>query len=96
MSRPLLFLLLPLLTVSSTLTLLCCTSFSVAAPIWGPEGHAMVASIATSLLNPEALAACNKILDGQSLASVASWADQIKDEPEWQWSKPLHYISTPD
>jgi hypothetical protein len=26
---------------------------------------------------------------------VASWADNILDEPQWAWSAPLHYINTP-
>lgn len=27
--------------------------------------------------------------------SVSTWADDIKDETEWKWTQPLHFINTP-
>jgi len=29
------------------------------------------------------------------MAPVSNWADQILQDPHWQWSAPLHYINTP-
>ena len=63
-------------------------------------GHAIVASIAELHLNPSVLPVLCSILDlsgpgkSCSLASVASWADQIK--LEMKWSKSLHFVNAVD
>jgi len=78
------------------LALLCSGVTSV--PLWGPTGHITVATIAQALINDHATSAILKLLpdnDGQ-LAQIANWADEVKDEPGYEWSKPLHYINTPD
>jgi len=68
------------------------------APLWGPTGHITVATIAQGLLNEHATEAVLKLLpDNQGqLAQIANWADEVKDEPGYEWSKPLHFINTPD
>jgi len=68
-----------------------------AVPLWGPTGHITVATIAQGLLNQHATQQVLKLLpDNQGqLAQIANWADQVKDEPAYEWSKPLHYINTP-
>jgi len=68
------------------------------APLWGPTGHITVATIAQGLLGDHASQEVLKLLpdnDGQ-LAEIANWADQVKDEPAYEWSKSLHFINTPD
>jgi hypothetical protein len=46
---------------------------------WGEEGHSIVAEIAQRRLGPEAGAAVVRLLGpGVSLASVASWADDVR------------------
>ena len=59
----------------------------------GSPGHAIVATIAEIYLEPTVLPTLCSILneDGEScsLASVASWADQIRNK--MKWSAPLHY-----
>jgi len=75
--------------------LLGCVS---AVPLWGPTGHITVATIAQALLGDNASEQVLKLLpdnDGQ-LAQIANWADEVKDEPAYEWSKPLHYINTPE
>lgn len=61
---------------------------------WGPEGHALVARIAEAQLTPEVRARVIEILGpGKSMASVASWADEIRrSRPE---SGPWHYVDIP-
>ncbi len=27
---------------------------------------------------------------------VANWADQVRSQPAYKWSAPLHFIDTPD
>ncbi|MGD0580002.1 MAG: S1/P1 nuclease, partial [Bryobacteraceae bacterium] len=68
----------------------------VVAPLsgWWAEGHRIVAAIAEQRLNPKARAAVAAILpEGQTLESVAAWADEVrKDRRE---TGPWHYIDIP-
>jgi S1/P1 Nuclease len=68
----------------------------VALPIyaWGPEGHDLVARIAEAQLTPEVHARVLAILGpGVSMASIASWADNIRrDRSE---TGAWHYIDIP-
>jgi hypothetical protein len=67
---------------------------SVTASAWGPEGHSLVGRIAEVQLKPAAKARVTAILaPGQTLASVASWADEVRrSRPE---TAPWHYIDIP-
>jgi hypothetical protein len=61
---------------------------------WGPEGHDLVARIAEAQLTPAARAKVAEILGpGVSMASVSSWADQVRREraPSGPW----HYVDIP-
>jgi len=58
---------------------------------WGPEGHDLVARIAEAQLTPAARARVNEILGpGVTMASVSSWADQIRRTRTE--TGPWHYI----
>lgn len=63
---------------------------------WGKDGHAIVATIAEAYLDPNVLPALCSLIDqggkSCSLASVASWADQIKNK--MRWSSTLHYVNS--
>ena len=64
------------------------------ARAWGPEGHSIVAEIAQQRLTPPAAAAVENLLGrGRSLASVASWADDVREEEPGtaQW----HFVDIP-
>ena len=55
---------------------------------WGPEGHSIIAELAQRRLTPQAAAQVVRLLGpGHSLASVASWADDVRDDrPEtYNW-----------
>ena len=60
-----------------------------------PIGHAIVATIAEVYLHPNVLPILCSLLNMKSktcsLASVASWADKIRDERKW--TAPLHYVN---
>lgn len=58
---------------------------------WGPVGHSLVGEIAFKYLNEDAKAQVKKYLEGKSLADVANWMDQIRDEQPK--TKPLHFIN---
>lgn len=61
---------------------------------WGQEGHSIVAEIAQRRLSPEAAAVIEQLLGrGHSLASIASWADDVRDDrPQtYNW----HFVDIP-
>jgi hypothetical protein len=48
---------------------------------WGQEGHSIIAEIAQRRLSPESAAMVSQVLGtGHSLASIASWADDVRDD----------------
>jgi hypothetical protein len=61
---------------------------------WGAEGHALIARIAETQLTPKARQQVQAVLGpGTTLASIASWADEIRrSRPE---TAPWHYIDIP-
>lgn len=63
---------------------------------WGPEGHMIVAQLAENQLTTSAKAKVQKLLQGQSLASVSNWADSIKGQAEWAMTKSWHFVDVPD
>jgi len=77
--------------------MLCSLSLSLPAALaWGVIGHATIAAIAQDRLSSAAQDLVNTLLNGQSMPSVASWADDVRKEAQWAWTAPLHYIDTPD
>jgi hypothetical protein len=54
----------------------------VATPLhaWGPQGHRLVARVATDHLTPTARQNVGWLLGHQTLADVAVWADQFRDD----------------
>jgi nuclease S1 len=60
---------------------------------WGAQGHRLVGLIAAERLSPIAKQNVTWLLDGQSLADVASWADSITSE-QVQTSY-WHYLNIP-
>lgn len=61
---------------------------------WGQEGHSIIAEVAQHRLSPQAAAEVTRLLgQGRSLASVSSWADDVRDQrPEtYNW----HFVDIP-
>lgn len=48
------------------------------ASAWGPEGHQAVAELARTLLSGKAHTAITNILGNDDLATVATWADEVR------------------
>ena len=78
-------------TLACAIALACLASISGAA--WGTQGHRIVGLIADDRLTPAARANVRWLLDGQSLADVASWADSITSEQ--QQTSLWHYVNIP-
>ncbi|MBN8727846.1 MAG: S1/P1 nuclease [Xanthomonadales bacterium] len=64
---------------------------------WGPAGHRMVGELAARQLTPAAKAETRRLLGGQSLADVAPWADELRNDPGqralWRETAPLHFVN---
>lgn len=64
---------------------------------WGPAGHRMVGELAARQLTPAAQAETRRLLGGQSLADVAPWADELRNDPTrralWRETAPLHFVN---
>lgn len=73
---------------------------------WGSVGHGLVARLAQSQLTPIENNWIQEFIPAGlngDLSRIASWPDLIlyaNSNPvsysRWQWSRPLHYINTPD
>ena len=66
---------------------------SAQAFAWGPEGHRVVADVARNHLSPRARHAITRLLGTDDLASISTWADEIRrDRPEtFGW----HFVDIP-
>jgi hypothetical protein len=73
--------------------LLLLTVLSTQLVAWGPKGHAIVADIAQSRLTPLAKKNLQLLLGTDSLASIASWADQVRRDRDesYDW----HFVDIP-
>lgn len=60
---------------------------------WGGQGHRLVGLLAADRLTPVARQNVAWLLDGQSLADVASWADSVR--PEQTYTGFWHYVDLP-
>lgn len=60
---------------------------------WGRIGHKTVVKIAGSHLTPNAKADVQTLLDSESIADVASWADQLRNDPNYSNTGSWHYIN---
>lgn len=66
---------------------------SAAAYAWGPQGHRLVALVAANHLTNAARQEVQRLLDGQSLADVASWADEyLRGNNQTSF---WHYVNIP-
>src|ERR1700743_3001313 len=68
---------------------------SIALLSWGVTGHRTVGKIAEKHLTPKARAAVEDLLGGASLADVSTWADEVRNHPEYHQTGPWHYINLP-
>ncbi|HET8887027.1 MAG TPA: S1/P1 nuclease [Salinimicrobium sp.] len=60
---------------------------------WGQTGHRTTGKIAEQYLSRKAKKQIDKILDGQSLAFVSTFGDDIKSDPQYRKYGPWHYVN---
>ncbi|TVS12780.1 MAG: hypothetical protein EA419_03795 [Wenzhouxiangella sp.] len=84
---------LRIFSVFVLLLLVSALALSSPALAWSRFGHEVVGHLAEHDLSPGARAGVVALLGEQSLADVASWADEVRpDRPE---TAPLHYVNGP-
>ena len=72
---------------------LVCAAATPASWAWGREGHRLTALVAEQYLTPETKAQIAELLGRQSIADVASWADDYR--ADHAASAPWHFVDIP-
>lgn len=62
---------------------------------WGQTGHRTIGKIAEQYLDKKTKKEIDKILDGQSLALVSTFGDDIKSDKRYRDFNSLHYVNMP-
>ncbi len=62
---------------------------------WGQIGHRTTGHIATQLLSDNALQEVERVLDGNSLAEVSTWMDEVRSDRNFRYMSPWHYSTIP-
>lgn len=78
-----------------TLFLVFCSTFYAANFDWGKTGHRTTGAIAEQYLSRKARKEISKLLNGQSLALVSTYADEIKSDNAYRSFGPWHYVNVP-
>ena len=60
---------------------------------WGQNGHRVTGKIAENHLTKKAKRNIDKLLNGQSLAFVSTFADEIKSDRSYRKYSPWHYVN---
>ncbi len=68
---------------------------SQAAFGWGFIGHRAVGEIAQRHLTPKARLAVSRLLNGESLALVSTWADEVRSHADYKHQDTWHYVDYP-
>ncbi|MDG3583784.1 MULTISPECIES: S1/P1 nuclease [Galbibacter] len=76
-------------------SLLFFQQLSANAPFWGKTGHRVVGEVAEQHLKNSTKRKIMKLLDGQSLALVSNYGDDIKSDPKYKEYSAWHYVNFP-
>ncbi len=71
------------------------TSIFSITDTWGPTGHRVTGEIAEKYLSRKAKRKIKKLLEGQSLAFVSTYADEIKSDKKYNKYYSWHYVNMP-
>ncbi len=66
-----------------------------ATDYWGRNGHRATGQIAEKYLSKKAKKHIDEILNGESLAFVSTWGDEIKSDPSYRKYSAWHYVNFP-
>ncbi|MFK5974708.1 MAG: S1/P1 nuclease [Flavobacteriaceae bacterium] len=80
---------------SVLLVFLVCNLTYGTTPFWSKIGHRVIGEVAQAHLNGRAKRAINKLLNGQSLAAVSNFADEMKADTTYRKFRTWHYVNFP-
>lgn len=63
---------------------------------WGPTGHRATGHLAEKLLKAKARKKLAKLLQGQSLAMVSTWLDEVRSDSLYDYTSDWHWTTIPD
>jgi hypothetical protein len=72
-----------------------CVTISLSLISWGFKGHKAIATIAYNHLHFNVIPVVSNVLHGQSMSDVSSWADEVRNTPEYKETGPWHFINLP-
>ena len=70
-----------------------CLILSSSALAWGPLGQTTTVKVAESFLTTSAAQKIRAITGSRSLSEFATWADGVRNTPEWSQTSNWHYIN---
>ncbi|MBL8201702.1 MAG: S1/P1 nuclease [Chromatiales bacterium] len=71
-------------------------AWSPSALAFGPSGHRVAGHVAERHLCTDTRAALAPLLGGMTLAEAGLWPDMIRRQPEWEHTRPWHFINVSD
>jgi hypothetical protein len=71
------------------------TAASMPAWAWGHYGHRTIGQLTESYLCEKAKVTAQQILQGQSLADVSTWADDVRPDPKYKYAYTWHFVDMP-
>ena len=77
------------------LIILLIVFISYAAPDWGQTGHRVIGLVADQHLTQQTQAAVSDLLEGESLAFVSTFGDEIRSIKDYKHFDPWHYVNMP-
>ena len=60
---------------------------------WGKTGHRVVGEVASKYISKNTRTSLDKILEGQSLAYISTYADEIKSDKKYSKYNAWHYAN---
>ena len=75
------------------IALFYCGLLSASDGDWGRTGHRATGEVAEEYLSEDARERIAELLDGQSLAFVSTYGDDIKSDPRYRKYNPWHYVN---
>lgn len=82
--------------IRKALLLICLSIACLDGFGWGATGHRATGLIAERYLNAKAKKRLAKILEGQSLAMVSTWMDEVRSDSLYNFMEHWHYTTVPD
>lgn len=69
---------------------LCFNTFA-----WGPTGHRATGWVAEKYLNKRAKKNLERLLNGQSLAMLSTWMDEVRSDSTYDYMTDWHWVTIP-